>query len=248
MRILATVLRPTSGVVLWNDANIVEAPDALRRVLGYLPQSFGIYPQLSAVEFLRYMASVKRVHGRLARSRIEELLKALNLWEVRDRPLGEYSGGMRQRVGIALALLNDPEVLILDEPTVGLDPAERVQLRNLISDLSANRIVLYSTHVVSDLEAVASQIMVLREGRLCRAETPQTLLDELIGKVWEGKLANDVVESVRTRCIISALTRTRNESTLRVISSNRPWPGATTTAPSLEDAYLSIAGTWEHGA
>jgi len=240
MKILATVLRPSTGAVLWKGVNVVDQPQSLRRTLGYLPQSFGIYPHLTAVDFLRYMASVKLLVGRAAHSRIEELLSVLNLADVKDRPLSQYSGGMRQRLGIAVALLNDPEVLILDEPTVGLDPQERAQLRNLISDLSASKIVLYSTHVVSDLEAVASQIVVLKEGRLCRAAPPQELLEELTGKVWEGQLANDETARLRADWLVSSLVRNKHESRLRVISATRPWSTAAATAPSLEDVYLSI--------
>ena len=158
MRILATITQPTSGRVLWNDADIGRKPDALRGVLGYLPQDFGIYPNLSAVEFLDYLAAVKGIRAATARKRISALLELVNLTDVARRPLGGYSGVMRQRVGIVQALLNDPELLIVDEPTAGLDPEERVRFRNLLSELSGERIVILSTHIVSDVEAVATSI------------------------------------------------------------------------------------------
>ena len=153
MRILATINQPTSGTVKWNGTDIVKSPDTLRATLGYLPQDFGVYPNLNAVEFLEYMAAIKGIAPQPARQRIDELLQLLNLAGAARRPLGGYSGGMKQRVGIAQALLNDPQLLIVDEPTVGLDPEERVRFRNLLSDLAGERIIILSTHIVSDVDA-----------------------------------------------------------------------------------------------
>jgi ABC-type Na+ transport system ATPase subunit NatA len=150
MRILATITRPTEGKVLWDGEDITGNPSHLRTVLGYLPQDFGVYPNLNALEFLQYMAAIKGLDRRTAGRRIDELLQIVNLVDARKRSLGTYSGGMKQRIGIAQALLNDPQLLIVDEPTVGLDPEERVRFRNLLSDLSGNRIVILSTHIVSD--------------------------------------------------------------------------------------------------
>ena len=153
MRILATITKPTEGRVLWNDADVVKSPDSLRAVLGYLPQDFGVYPNLNCIEFLEYMAAIKGLDAKSTKRRIDELLQVVNLVEAAKRPLGGYSGGMKQRVGIAQALLNDPQLLIVDEPTVGLDPEERVRFRNLLSDLSGERIVILSTHIVSDVRS-----------------------------------------------------------------------------------------------
>ena len=156
MRMLATITQPTGGTVKWNDTDIVKSPDTLRAVLGYLPQDFGVYPNLTGLEFLEYMAAIKGMDAKTARRRIEELLVVVNLVNAAKRPLGGYSGGMKQRVGIAQALLNDPQLLIVDEPTVGLDPEERVRFRNLIADLAGERIVILSTRIASDVEATAT--------------------------------------------------------------------------------------------
>ncbi|MFM8320362.1 MAG: ABC transporter ATP-binding protein, partial [Chloroflexota bacterium] len=181
MRILATITRPTGGQVTWNGVDIVKQPDGLRAALGYLPQDFGVYPNLNAQEFLQYLAAVKGLERRAADRRIQALLEVVNLAEARRRPLGSYSGGMKQRIGIAQALLNDPQLLIVDEPTVGLDPEERVRFRNLLADLGGQRIVILSTHIVSDVEAAATQIALIRQGRLLQQAAPEQLLQAVEG-------------------------------------------------------------------
>ena len=176
MRILATITKPTEGRVTWNGTDVAERPDAVREVLGYLPQDFGVYPNLDAVEFLEYIAAAKGLDGPTAKRRIDELLELVNLTGVRRRPVGKFSGGMKQRVGIAQALLNDPRLLIVDEPTGGLDPEERVRFRNLLSELSGERIVILSTHIVSDVEATAADIAIVAEGKLVARGTPEALV------------------------------------------------------------------------
>jgi ABC-type multidrug transport system ATPase subunit len=164
MRMLATITQPTEGTIHWDGVDIAKSPNTLRAVLGYLPQDFGVYPHLTGIEFLQYMAAIKGLDGQSARRRIGELLQVVNLTDASKRPLGDYSGGMKQRLGIAQALLNDPQLLIVDEPTAGLDPEERVRFRNLLSDLSGKRIIMLSTHIVSDVEAIATDIVILNKG------------------------------------------------------------------------------------
>lgn len=239
MRILATITKPTEGKVLWNGTDAVRSPNGLRAVLGYLPQDFGVYPNLNAVEFLEYMAAVKGLDGRAARRRIDELLALVNLTEARKRPLGGYSGGMKQRIGIAQALLNDPQLLIVDEPTVGLDPEERVRFRNLLSDLGGERIVILSTHIVSDVEATAGAIALIDKGRLLAYEAPEELLRRVEGRVWEWVLPSAELAAARERWRISSAIRRADGVHARVVSEAPP-AGAVPVPPSLEDAYLAV--------
>src|SRR5208337_3712340 len=207
MSILATITRPTSGNIRWNGTDLAKDPNAIRTVLGYLPQDFGVYPNLNAVEFLEYLAAVKVVDAATAARRIDELLELVNLSEVRKRPLGGYSGGMKQRVGIAQALLNDPQLLIVDEPTAGLDPEERVRFRNLLSDLSGERIVILSTHIVSDVEATATDIALIAKGSLVAHATPEALLLQVEGKVWEWVVPSADLTQAKQQFLISSTTR-----------------------------------------
>ncbi|MDP9267689.1 MAG: ABC transporter ATP-binding protein [Acidobacteriota bacterium] len=238
MSILATITAPTAGTALWNGADIRHQPDAIREVLGFLPQDFGVYPNLNAVEFLEYLAAIKGLDAGLARRRIDELLQLVNLTEVRKRPLGGFSGGMRQRVGIAQALLNDPKLLIVDEPTAGLDPEERVRFRNLLSELSGERIVILSTHIVSDVEAVATDIALIAQGQLITHATPEALLAEVEGKVWECVVPSAELNAAKARWMVSGTTRRSDGVHVRVIADSSPCPNAQALAPTLEDAYL----------
>jgi ABC-2 type transport system ATP-binding protein len=240
MRILATVTRPSAGHVRWNGVDLAKDPDALRETLGYLPQDFGIYPQLSALEFLDYIAAAKGLAARAARRRIEELLELVNLTDARHRTLGGFSGGMRQRVGIAQALLNDPRVLIVDEPTAGLDPEERVRFRNLLGELSGERIVLLSTHIVSDVEATATRIVMMGQGRLLADATPEALLEGVRGRVWEVELPAAELDELRTRHLVGATLRRGANVLARVVADGVPAAGARGMEPSLEDAYLKL--------
>jgi ABC-2 type transport system ATP-binding protein len=243
MRILATITQPSAGRILWNGTDIARAPDSLRSVLGYLPQDFGVYPNLSPSEFLSYLAAVKGIDGAAARKRIAELLELVNLSEVAKRPLGGFSGGMRQRVGIAQALLNDPQLLIVDEPTAGLDPEERVRFRNLLSELSGERIVILSTHIVSDVEAVASGIALIASGQLVAYGTPENLLAAVNGKVWEVVVASEELPALRQRHLVSNTAHRSDGIHARVVADAAPAPGARSLDPSLEDAYLAALAT-----
>ena len=242
MRMLATITKPTNGTITWNGTDIVKSPDTLRAVLGYLPQDFGVYPNLSAIEFLEYMAAIKGLDKGSAKRRIDELLQLTNLVEAAKRPLGGYSGGMKQRVGIAQALLNDPQLLIVDEPTVGLDPEERVRFRNLLSDLSGERIVILSTHIVSDVEATATQIALVNKGQLLREAAPENLLNELEHKVWEWTVHSEELTALKQKHIISGTIRRSDGVQVRVVSADRPDSNALNVTPNLEDAYLFFIG------
>jgi ABC-2 type transport system ATP-binding protein len=239
MRILATVTRPSAGRVLWNGTDIARGPDALRQVLGYLPQDFGIYPNLSGIEFLDYLAAVKGIEARSARKRITELLALVNLADAARRPLGGYSGGMRQRIGIAQALLNDPKLLIVDEPTAGLDPEERVRFRNLLSELAGERIVILSTHIVSDVEAVASDIALIAQGQLVTHGTPEALLANVTGRVWEVVVPSAELQALRQKYLVSNAAHRSDGVHARVVGDAKPTAGARSLEPNLEDAYLA---------
>jgi len=247
MSILATITRATEGRVLWNGVDIAAKPDLLRSVLGYLPQDFGVYPNLNAVEFLEYLAAVKGLDAATSERRIDELLNLVNLNDVRNRPLGGFSGGMKQRVGIAQALLNDPQLLIVDEPTAGLDPEERVRFRNLLSDLSGERIVILSTHIVSDVEATATDIALLSQGTLVAHATPEQLLSGVEGKVWEWVVPSSELNSVKRRYLVSNTIRRSDGVHVRVLGS-QPTVGAQPVMPMLEDAYLFSLSTHRAGA
>jgi ABC-type multidrug transport system ATPase subunit len=238
MSILGTITNPTQGKVTWNGIDIGTSPDELRPVLGYLPQDFGVYPNLSAVEFLEYLAAIKGLDGKLARRRIDELLQVFNLVEARNRPLGGYSGGMKQRVGLAQALLNDPKLLIVDEPTVGLDPEERVRFRNLLSDLSGDRLVILSTHIVSDVEATATEIAIISDGRLLISAVPETLLQSVENKVWERIIPSVDLPAIRQQYLVSNVMRRSDGVHLRIVADSRPGADAVPMVPTLEDAYL----------
>jgi len=237
MNILATITRASGGSVTWNGQDLAAHPDAVRSVLGYLPQDFGVYPNLNAEEFLEYLAAVKGLDATTSRRRIDELLNLVNLADVRKRPLGGFSGGMKQRVGIAQALLNDPLLLIVDEPTAGLDPEERVRFRNLLSDLSGERIVILSTHIVSDVEATATDIALISQGTLVVHASPEELLRKVEKRVWEWVIPSSELNAAKQRYLISSTARRSDGVHGRLLAEVAP-DGAQLVSPTLEDAYL----------
>ncbi len=243
MRMLATITPPSAGTIKWNDVDIVRSPDTLRASLGYLPQDFGIYPNLSGREFLEYIAAIKGMDGESTRRRIDELLAVVNLVDAAKRPLGSYSGGMKQRVGIAQALLNDPELLIVDEPTVGLDPEERVHFRNLLSDLSGERIIFLSTHIVSDVEATATRIVIIHQGcKLVDAE-PEKIVRSFKGQVWQWIVPSQGLPALKQEYIVSGTVRRQDGVQVRVVSETAPAADAQPTTPNLEDVCLYLVSS-----
>jgi ABC-type multidrug transport system ATPase subunit len=237
MSILATVTRPSSGTFLWDGQDGVADPQAVRRSIGYLPQDFGVYDRLTAREFLSYLGRLKGVPERVLRGRVAEILELVNLHTAGDRRLGGFSGGMRQRVGIAQALLGDAKLVIVDEPTVGLDPEERVRFRNLLSEIAHGRVVILSTHIVSDVEAVASRIAVLRKGRLLALATPEELLQRAAGQVFTLVVPSSDLPQVQREVHVSGLVRRADGVHLRFVA-REGLSGARPAEPSLEDAYL----------
>ena len=243
MRILATITKPSAGTVEFDGEDVCRQPDAARTVLGYLPQDFGVYPNLDAVEFLSYIAALKGLGGHAVRARIDGLLDEMNLAAVRNRPIATYSGGMRQRIGIAQALLNDPRLLIMDEPTVGLDPQERVRFRNLLAHLAGERIVILSSHIVSDIEATADEIVVMNNGRLLARGTAPALRREADGRAFECLADTAALDHLKRRHIVSRVSRTEGGWLVRYLlrtAGDGPEPDSIPCDATVEDAYLLL--------
>ena len=238
MRILATLARSSAGRVLWRGEDIARTPNALRAELGYLPQDFGVDDALSAREFLAFLAVVKGLPSKRVADRVAECLDHVGLADSADRRLGGFSGGMRQRVGIAQALLNDPKLLIVDEPTVGLDPEERLRFRHLLTELAGDRLVILSTHIVSDIEASAGDLAVLVGGRLRFHGTPEALMADANGHVWSWTVPSERLAEVRAGHRISRAQRRADGVEVRVVGERLPSADAMPVAPDLEDAYL----------
>ncbi|UCX06155.1 ABC transporter ATP-binding protein [Shewanella glacialimarina] len=238
MRILATITKPTSGKILWNGQDIVRSPQVLRHELGYLPQYFGVYDQLSAVEFLQYIASLKGLSKSNANQVIDELIDKLNLTHAAHMPLKGYSGGMKQRIGIAQALLNDPKLLIIDEPTVGLDPHERANFRQLLTELAGDRCIIFSTHIVSDIESIANSIAIMNTGQLIQSDTPSSLLQKMANKCWQLTTDFNELKHIQHEFIVSHSVRKEDKVELNIVADHCPDARAIARTPSLEDAYL----------
>lgn len=242
MRMIATLLEPTEGTIRWNGQDIRTHGQKLRQVLGYLPQDFGIYPEFTGRQFLRYLAAMKGLPGALLDRRVDEVLAMVNLEREADNKLPTYSGGMKQRIGIAQALLNDPELLIVDEPTAGLDPAERVRFRTLLASLTRNRIVLLSTHIISDVEAVANRLIILQKGRVLSDTTPEALLAQTKGAVWSVTVDQATALQLQASSQVSTMINQQHGMTLRIVSATRPHEAAVAVDPTLEEAYLLATG------
>ena len=237
MRMLCTLLTPTSGTITWDGQDIFSLGSAYRNLLGYLPQDFGYYPDFSVQDYLLYIASIKGLRPATARQRMQSLLEQVGLTQVRRQKMKKLSGGMKRRAGIAQAMLNDPKILILDEPTAGLDPKERIRFRNLISELAENRLVLLSTHIVSDVEYIADQILLMKDGSLVHHGTSQQLLAAAPTQVWTCTVPRAQADQLLHQYPVVNLKTLPQGVQLRVLSQTPPTPEMT-----LEDLFLHYFG------
>ena len=242
MRIMTDLLAPSTGRVLLDGQDIAVMGAAFRKKLGYLPQDFGVYPNFTAEQFLLYIARLKGLSKFEAKRQADDLLRMVGLEDKKQKKLKGFSGGQRQRVGIAQALLGDPEILVLDEPTAGLDPEERIRFRGIISELSQQKIVLLSTHIVSDLEAVANEIILLRKGVVLEMQKPASLLERLNGQVWLVTVPAADEAALTKQYTCSNVMHTDGKSVIRLLSESAPRPDAVPTAPNMEDLYLYYFG------
>ncbi len=238
MKIIVDVLKPTSGNIYVDGLDKNSMGDGYRNLIGYLPQDIVIYKDFTVMDFLLYMAALKGINGREAKNRAEQLLKITNLTENARKKCGKLSGGMKRRLGIAQALLNEPKILILDEPTVGLDPKERIKFRNMISDISRDRIVLISTHIVSDIEYIAKEVIIIKEGKLLNNKTVGELIGIIDNKIWMAKVKPSELDRIESRYVVSNTVQKEQWCEVRIVSDDRPFEGAENVKPNFEEVYL----------
>lgn len=239
MRMVAGILKPTSGGVFYDGLSIDDLGESYRDIFGYLPQTFGFYPEFTVKSYLEYMSALKGIGKKDASLTIERLLQMLALSDVKNKKIRRLSGGMQRRVGIAQALLNDPEILILDEPTSGLDPGERVRFRNILAEFAKERIVLISTHIVSDVENIATRNAVMKDGRIIAAGSTDALVDVMKGRVWRTEVSeSDLFKCERLVRIANIRSESGGRASLRYLAENPVLPGSAPETPRLEDLYL----------
>ncbi|WP_109301057.1 ABC transporter ATP-binding protein [Aquimarina sp. AU474] len=239
LKMIATVNKPSDGIISLNKNNIAKDANYMRKQLGFLPQDFGVYPNLNAYEFLEYMAAMKGIGGPNLKPRIHQLLEGLNLIDTAKKPIGTYSGGMKQRIGIAQALLNSPKIIIFDEPTVGLDPEERVRFRNLISDLANDCIVILSSHIVSDIDTIADQVAVMKNGTLITHGNQENIISNVHDKVYETSIKKEELGTFKLNHIVVSTSR-KNENLLVRYITTAPIANSIRQVATLEDAYLYL--------
>ena len=242
MRMLCTLLKPSDGCITWNGRDIFEMDGEYRKILGYLPQDFGYYPDFTVSDYLMYIASIKGLRPVTARQRAKMLLGQVGLEKVQNKKMKKLSGGMKRRVGIAQALLGDPRILILDEPTAGLDPNERIRFRNLISELAEERLVLLSTHIVSDVEYIANDILLMENGEIRASGTSQELIDAMPERVWSVEVVKQEADFYMRTYKVSNVKTVPGGVCLRVISSEKPAAHAVLETATLEDLFLNYFG------
>jgi len=240
MRILATLQEPDEGSIHLGDLDVLNQKDELRRTLGYLPQEFGVYPKVSAVELLDHFALLKGIAGRRERKEVvEALLRQVNLWEVRRQKLGGYSGGMKQRFGVAVALLGNPKLLIVDEPTAGLDPAERVRFLNLLSELGENSVVLLSTHIVEDVSELCTRMAIIDRGEILLEAEPLRAVGDLHGRIWRRVVSKQELPALEREQAVISTKLLAGRTVVHVHGDKAPGPGFEPAEPDLEDVYFS---------
>ena len=239
---ICTLLTPTSGQILCDGKDILKMEGEYRKLLGYLPQEFGFYPEFTVKEYLLYIASLKGIRPAVARKRVKVLLDQVGLTKAVNKKMKKLSGGMKRRVGIAQAIINNPKILILDEPTAGLDPMERVRFRNLISELSEERIVILSTHIVSDVEYIANEIWLMKNGRLVQQGSLNDILDSMPEKVWSIVTSQTEASKLMKQYKVSNMKTDRDGVELRMISAQQPFAYAEMVQPNLEDVFLYYFG------
>lgn len=248
MRMLCTLMRPTGGSIALDGEDIFAMDERYRRVLGYLPQDFGFYPDFTVYDYLMYIASIKGLRPAVAKRRTKELLKQVGMDAAKKKKMKTLSGGMKRRVGIAQAMLNDPKILILDEPTAGLDPNERIRFRNLISELAADRLVLLSTHIVSDVEYIANEILLMKDGSIQASGTLEELLEGMAGRVWQVRVPKEQIGDYRKAYKVSNVKTAAGGAQLRVIAASQPEEQAVLEQATLEDLFLDYFGEQAEGA
>ena len=246
MRMVADIIKPDAGSITYDGVPISVLDSEYRNIFGYLPQEFGFYPEFTVIDYLDYMAALKGLAKTDSKRKIDSLLEQMTLTDVRRKKIRKLSGGMRRRVGIAQALLNDPEILILDEPTAGLDPGERIKFRQLLSEFSQDRIVLISTHIVSDVEYIATRQAIMKEGKIIRDGSTDTLVKEMDGKVWECTVDNkDIKELEKALQIVNLKNVSSDRTEIRFISDTQTINNASNVSPRLEDLYMWLFGNKE---
>ena len=240
MRTIATLQAPTSGAITFDGIDVIKDPEALRRTLGYLPQDFGVYPRVSAYDMLDHMAVLKGIaNGKARRETVEYLLNQTNLWDVRKKALAGYSGGMRQRFGIAQALIGDPTLIIVDEPTAGLDPEERNRFLNLLAEIGENVVVILSTHIVEDVADLCPVMAIIADGRIVREGGPVALMNELKGRIWTKTIDKADLEAFRKQHQVISTRLFTGRTVVHVLSDTNPGEGFTQVNGGLEDVYFS---------
>ena len=238
MRTIATLQQPDSGSLTFDGIDILKDKTSLRRTLGYLPQEFGAYPRTSALAMLRYLAALKGIHGDQQKQAVEEMLVKTNLWDARHKSIDKFSGGMKQRYGIAQALIGSPSLLIVDEPTAGLDPAERRRFQNILAEVGQEKVVILSTHIVDDVNELCSRMAIMGRGRILKVGEPLEMTRELSGRLWTQVVSRDQVHEIRKHHTDLSTRLKAGDTEIRVLSEIQP-QGMQPTTPELEDVYFN---------